>query len=84
MKKFKHKKTGEIITYSDGMISSPKFAIELEHEPSSEYWEEVTECPIGTKVFDSFTNLTFVKSKTGWNISIDESQIVENKRYAIL
>lgn len=40
-KKFKHKKTGEIITYKDGVIKSGTFVLDMGCEPSSEYWEEV-------------------------------------------
>ena len=52
-KKFKHKKTGEIITYKDGVIKSGTFVLDMGCEPSSEYWEEVKKTyPIGTKVRD--------------------------------
>lgn len=40
-KKFKHKITGEIITYKDGVIKSGTFVLDMGCEPSSEYWEEV-------------------------------------------
>jgi hypothetical protein len=43
MKKFKHKKTGEIAIYKDGILKSSGFAIELGVEPSSKYWEEIIE-----------------------------------------
>jgi len=42
-KKFKHKKTGEIITYKDGVIKSGTFVLDMGCEPSSEYWEEIIE-----------------------------------------
>lgn len=42
-KKFKHKKTGEIITYKDGVIKSGTFVLDMGCEPSSEYWEEIGE-----------------------------------------
>jgi hypothetical protein len=42
-KKFKHKKTGEIATYKDGILKSSGFCVEIGVEPSSEFWEEVVE-----------------------------------------
>ena len=42
-KKFKHKKTGEIATYKDGVLKSSGFCVEIGVEPSSEFWEEVIE-----------------------------------------
>ena len=50
-RKFKHKKTGEIISYKEGVIKSGSFVFELGCEPSKEYWEEIKkELPIGTKI----------------------------------
>ena len=43
MKKYKHKKTGEIATYKDGILKSAGFCVEIGVEPSSEFWEEVVE-----------------------------------------
>jgi hypothetical protein len=43
MKKFKHRKTGEIATYQDGVLKSSGFCVEIGIEPSSEFWEEVIE-----------------------------------------
>jgi len=43
MKTFKHKKTGEIATYKDGVLKSSGFCVEIGTEPSSEFWEEVIE-----------------------------------------
>jgi hypothetical protein len=42
-KEFKHKKTGEIATYQDGVLKSSGFCVEIGVEPSSEFWEEVVE-----------------------------------------
>lgn len=42
-KKFKHKKTGEIITYKDGVIKSGTFVLDMGCEPSNQYWEEIGE-----------------------------------------
>ena len=43
MKTFKHKKTGEIATYKDGILKSSGFSVEIGVEPSSNFWEEVIE-----------------------------------------
>lgn len=42
-KKYRHSKTGEIISYKDGVIKSGSFVFELGCEPSKEYWEEITD-----------------------------------------
>ena len=42
-RKFKHQKTGEIISYKDGVIKSGSFVLEIGCEPSKEYWEEMTD-----------------------------------------
>ena len=41
-KVYKHKNTGEIITYKDGIIKSGNCSIETGVEPSSEFWTELT------------------------------------------
>lgn len=38
---YKHKKTGEIATYKDGVLTSNNCSIEIGVEPSLEYWDEV-------------------------------------------
>jgi hypothetical protein len=43
MKKFKHRKTGEIATYQDGILKSSGFCVEIGVEPSSKFWEEIVE-----------------------------------------
>jgi hypothetical protein len=43
MKTFKHKKTGEIATYKDNVLTSSGFSVEIGVEPSSEFWEEIVE-----------------------------------------
>ena len=45
-KKYRHLKTGEEITYKDGVIKSGSFIFELGCEPYKEYWEEVVEKPV--------------------------------------
>ena len=49
---FKHKKTGELATYKDGIFKQGRFTVEIGVEPSSEFWEEVIENPPLTKTFD--------------------------------
>lgn len=43
MKKFKHKNTGEIATYENGVLKSSGFCVEIGVEPSSEFWEEIVD-----------------------------------------
>lgn len=43
MKTFRHKKTGEIVTYKDGVLKSSGFCVEIGVEPSSQYWQEIIE-----------------------------------------
>lgn len=90
-KKFKHRKTGEIITYKDGVIKSGTFVLDMGCEPSSEYWEEITEYPIGTKVKDILNNIERIKEPQGWRLkthikftNIDESEIGEGKRFQVI
>ena len=40
---FKHKKTGELAYYKDGLFKQGRFCVEIGVEPSSEFWEEVIE-----------------------------------------
>ena len=40
-RKFKHKKTGEIAYYKDGVFKQGRFCVEIGVEPSSEFWEEI-------------------------------------------
>lgn len=46
IKKFKHKKTGEIITYENGVIKSGTFVLDIGCEPSKEFWEEIVVKPL--------------------------------------
>lgn len=88
-KKFKHKKTGEIITYKDGVIKSGTFVLDMGCEPSSEYWEEVKKTyPIGTKVRDCLGKI-YEKKENGWFcpgvlVSLNESEIGEGKYYQVI
>jgi hypothetical protein len=43
MKKFKHRKTGEIATYQDGILKSSGFCVEIGVEPSNKFWKEIIE-----------------------------------------
>lgn len=40
-KTYKHKKTGELAYYKDGVFKQGRFAVEIGAEPSSEYWKEI-------------------------------------------
>jgi len=40
-KVYKHKKTGQIAYYKDGVFKQNNFAVEIGVEPSSEFWNEV-------------------------------------------
>lgn len=88
-KQFKHKKTGEIVTYKDGVIKSGTFVLDMGCEPSSEYWEEMKESyPIGTKVRDWLGKI-YEKKEDGWFRSIallalNESEIGEGKYYQVI
>ena len=42
-KKFKHKTTGEIGYYKEGIFKSGRCCVEIGVPPSSEYWEEIVE-----------------------------------------
>lgn len=55
MKIFKHKKSGEIATYKDGVLKSSNFCVEIGVEPSNEYWEEINPLLIsedGVNIFE--------------------------------
>lgn len=67
-KVYKHKKTGEIITYKDGIIKSGNCSIETGVEPSSEFWTELSYKVLETKVYNcqgisngTYTEITSVK-----------------------
>lgn len=93
MKKYKHKKTGEIATYENGVLKSSGFCVEIGVEPSKEFWEEVKETyPIDTEVKDTWTGSVYKKkTEKEWIITdgspkynIDESQIGEDKRFTLV
>ena len=55
-KTYRHRKTGELAYYKDGIIKVGNYSIETGVEPSSKFWEEVKE-PIlttfdGVELFD--------------------------------
>ena len=50
-RKFKHKKTGEIAYYKDGVFKQGRFCIEIGVEPSSEFWQEIVEKDFGILSF---------------------------------
>ena len=46
---FKHKKTGEVAYYKDGVCRQGRFCVEIGVEPSSEFWEEIKEVILTTE-----------------------------------
>ena len=89
-KKFKHKITGEIITYKDGVIKSGTFVLDMGCEPSSEYWEEVKETyPIGTKVKDEEDSVWEHLGNNNYKLFISQRiimpfEIGEGKRFQVI
>ena len=94
-REFKHQKTGEIISYKDGVIKSGSFVFELGCEPSKKYWEEIKkELPVGTKIVDTYSygnKYIYSKLENGkWNLGtqdyfdISEKNIGEGKRFQIV
>lgn len=75
-KKFKHRKTGEIVTYKDGVIKSGTFALDMGCEPSSEYWEEIKKDyeilsykqNISNRLYKKDFNNNFI-ADNGWSLS---------------
>lgn len=94
MKIFKHKKTGEIATYKDGIITSGKISFHIGVEPSSDLWVDVTKYPVGTKVIDTNPDTkgyVYEKLSDGrWKFSnvdcfvIEDSQIGEGKLFKLV
>ena len=93
MKSFRHRKTGEVATYKDGVLKSSGFCVEIGVEPSKEFWEEVKETyPIGTEVKDTWTGSVYKKkTEKEWIISdaspkydINESEIGKYKRFTLV
>lgn len=75
-KKFKHKITGEIITYKDGVIKSGTFVLDMGCEPSSEYWEEIKKDYEILSYKQNITNRLYKKdfngnfiADNGWGLS---------------
>lgn len=71
-RKFKHKKTGEIISYKEGVIKSGSFIFELGCEPSKEYWEEVVEKPV---LFTTEDGVTIKEGDNYWFIWVKGKHI---------
>jgi hypothetical protein len=42
-KTFRHKTTNEVATYKDGVLKSSGFTVEIGVEPSSQFWEDITQ-----------------------------------------
>tara|TARA_R110000782_G_scaffold261523_1_gene353218 strand:- start:157 stop:450 length:294 start_codon:yes stop_codon:yes gene_type:complete len=64
MKTYKHKNNGSTMTYKEGCMRVENLVIE--GEPDLDYWEEIVEYPIGTKVHNSQTNTIYTKKEDGW------------------
>jgi len=71
MKTYKHKKTGEIATYKDGILKSSGFSVEIGVEPSSEFWELVPQ-----KEFEIMSFITNQDIYFQGDLSIKEDTIV--------
>jgi len=41
MKTFKHRKTGEVAYYKDGVFKQGNCSVEIGCEPNGEFWEEI-------------------------------------------
>lgn len=41
VKTFKHKTTGELATYKDGLLKSGGCVVDIGKEPNNKFWEEV-------------------------------------------
>ena len=78
MKKFKHKKTGEIATYKDGVLTSSGFSVEIGVEPSSKIWEEISEKIFEIVAFKQDSGIedlwTYFPNK-GWCRNVDGNPI---------
>ena len=90
-RKFKHKVTGEIAHYKDGVFKIGDCCIEIGVEPSSKFWEEIEKYPVGTKVKDTFTEYTYEKIESGkWKLGtqdyfdITDNSIGEGKRFKVV
>jgi hypothetical protein len=62
---FKHKKTGEVAYYKDGVCRQGRFCVEIGVEPSSEFWEEVVEKDYEILSFRASTGLLRIKDYDG-------------------
>ena len=88
-KKFKHKITGEIITYKDGVIKSGTFVLDMGCEPSSEYLEK-KKTGILLELKLEIALVKFMKRKEngcfcpGVLVSLNESEIGEGKYYQVI
>ena len=71
---FKHKKTGHLGYYKDGVFRQGRFCIEIGVEPSIEFWEEVIENTPLTKTFDGVD--VFEGDNVAWVIMGEFSYII--------
>lgn len=69
MKTFKHRTSGQIITYKDGCIRIDRMVIHTGEEPSREYWEEVIQ-----KEYEILSFKCIVKNAPG--AILDEVRVI--------
>lgn len=80
MRKFKHRKTGEIIGYQDGVVESGSFRLDMGCEPSSEFWEEIIEQPKAPK-WEDLESVSGYYVSTGSNLFLCENHdpVISNR-----
>jgi hypothetical protein len=67
-KTYRHRKTGELAYYKDGVFKQGGYSIEIGVEPSSEFWTELSYKVLETKVYNcqgisngTYTEITSIK-----------------------
>ena len=78
-RQFKHRKTGELAYYKDGVFKQGRFCVEIGVEPSSEVWEEVIERDYEILSFVSVQGDISFKRKNG--LFLNSSQIENTGEY---
>lgn len=67
--KFKHKVTGEIGYYKDGIFKQGNCCVEIGVPPSSEFWEEVFITEDGVELYKGGKYYSVYTTSIGWSIS---------------
>lgn len=80
-KKFKHRTTGEIATYKDGVLKSSGFCVEIGVEPSKEFWEEIQEIKYYRLIKQTRTNDWAENNKTPMEIGrvVCSQEVINSK-----